>query len=500
MPQSAEATSSPARSTLHAYLGVLRRQWWLITLVTVIAVLAGALYTVAATPQYGASSKIVVGQGRALFGADVSGAVQPFTQTMTDLLQSDVVARRTIERRRLDLTPEQLLKRLSVTSNPDTSVLQVRYTDTDAERARTTLATIGEIFTALVDERQGTDQSPTTSTTTPGSTSRSEPVTATVFDPAHTLPGKVSPHTKRTIVLALLLGLIAGTLLAFLRDALSSGIRNQHEATDAFGTDVLAALPPGVLGTKPSQVPFLPSALAGQVGESVQLLAASLRFSAEQGARGGGVVVVTSARPEDGKSTVVAHLSTALARAGALVVAVEADVHRPTLHRLLEVDPGRAGLTDVLADTASVDDALVPVFLGDSAPVAVADGHDRVSTELAPPRGEEPRLELLPAGTPHPHPAELLSLGTTAQLVAELRDLGDYVIVDTPPVLLSGDSFPLLQLADRVIVVCREGHTTREEAQAVRGRLNSLGVRDVSVVLTNSSEAHHHGYGYSYGG
>lgn len=499
MPHPAEATS-PARSTLDAYLGVLRRQWWLTALVALIALLAGALYTLAATPQYGASMKIVVGQGRALFGADASGAVQPFTQTMTDLLQSDVVARQTIAQRHLAITPQTLLSRMSVTSNPDTSVLDVSYHDTDAARARATLGTVGRVFTSLVDARQGTATPP--SSTTPGQTV-SQPVTATVFDPAHTIPGKVSPHTKRTLVLALLLGLIAGIVLAFLRDALSGRIRSQQEARQAFDAEVLSALPPGVLGTRPSQVEYLPEPLGGQVKESVQLLAASLRFSGEQrDGREGGVVVVTSARPEDGKSTVVAHLGMALARAGAWVVAVEADVHRPALHRLLEVSPDRPGLTDVLAETSSMDDVLVPVLVSEPAPLALqADGDGAgVATELAPASGSQSRLELLLAGTPHPHPAELLSLGTTAELVSELREVGDYVVVDTPPVLLSGDAFPLLQVADRVIVVCREGHTTREEAQAVRARLNSLGVRDVAIVITNSSEAHHHSYGYSYAG
>jgi succinoglycan biosynthesis transport protein ExoP len=500
MPNSVE--TSPSRSTLHAYLGVLRRQWWLTALVALVAVLAGAIYTLAATPQYGASMKVVVGQGRALFGADVSGAVQPFTQTMTDLLQSDVVARQTIQRRHLTITPEQLLNRLSVTSNPDTSVLKLTYRDTDPKRAVATLGTVGDVFTNLVDARQGTSPQDAATTTTPNRTSATEPVTATVFDPAHALPGKVSPHTKRTLVLSLLLGLIAGTLLAFLRDALSGRLRNQQEAHQAFDAEVLSALPPGVLGTKPSQVPFLPAPLSGQVAESVQLLAASLRFSGDQrDGREGGVVVVTSARPEDGKSTVVAHLSAALARAGAWVVAVEADLHRPTLHRLLEVTADRPGLTDVLSEAASLDDVLVPVLVVESAPVAVsakAQSRAARSTELTAGSSSESRLELLPAGSGHPHPAELLSLGTTAELVAELREAGDYVVVDTPPVLLSGDSFPLLQVADRVIVVCREGHTTREEAQAVRSRLKSLGVRNIAVVVTNSSEAQHHSYGYAY--
>ncbi|HMJ34654.1 MAG TPA: Wzz/FepE/Etk N-terminal domain-containing protein [Baekduia sp.] len=478
-----------SRTTLQTYVRVLRRQWWVPAITTVVAMLAATAYTQTATPQYSASTKIVVGQSRALFGADASGAVQPFTQTMTDLLQSDVVARETIKERNLDITPQALLSRLKVTSNPDTSVLQVSFEDPDADRAAQTLSTIANTFVRLVDQQQAgrTDAAGATTTTPPNTSGSSAPVSATVFDPAHPDPDQVSPHVKRTLVLALLLGLVTGVLLAFLRDVLSGRIRSEEEAAEAFGATVLAPLPPAVLGTKPSQVAFLPKALAGQVAESVQLLAASLRFSGAS--KESGVIVVTSARPQDGKSTVVAHISAALARTGGWVVAVEADMYRPTLHRLLDIEPAGPGLTDVLSGDRRVEDILVDVPVGQLAGVgAGAGGADDHQT----------RLQLLPAGTPHPLPAELLSLGTTGELIAHLRSAADYVVVDTPPMLLSGDSFPLLQVADQVIVVCREGETSRDEAQSVRARLSSLGIKNYSVVLTNSSQAQQRAYGYSY--
>jgi receptor protein-tyrosine kinase len=511
----------PARATLQHYLQILRRQWWVTALVVTAALAAALIYVETATPQYKASMKIVVGQGQALFSADASGAVQPFTQTMTDLLQSDIVARRTIGLRRMDMTPQQLLDRLSVTSNPDTSVLQVSYQDPDRATARAVLTTLGNVFVTLVDEQQagrsaaaarlnsgGTSASSATpaSSTTPSSTTTndarraSEPVSATVFDPAHAVPGQASPHVKRTLALALVLGLVGGLLLAFLRDALSGRIRSEDEAEQAFGAPVLAPLPVGVLGTKPSQVAFLPAKLGERVGESVQLLAASLRFAPGQS---GGTVVVTSARPEDGKSSVVAHLATALARSGAWVVAVEADVHRPSLHRLLDVRAAGPGLTEVLRGDISAEDALLHVRVEQSAEALVSATPEpeapRGPTAAAATRDDRmvSRLGLLPAGVRDDNYIESLTLGTVGELVASLRELGDYVIVDTPPVLLSGDAFPLLQLADHVVVVCREDHTSRDEAKAVRARLESLGITRYSLVLTDSSEAQQRAYGYT---
>ena len=198
-------------------------------------------------------------------------------------------------------------------------MLVVSYTDTDGNRAKRILGTLSNVFVTLVDKQQGQAQAAVGATTAAPATTttdsnQSEPVSATVFDPAHTNPGKVSPHTKITLVLALILGLVVGTLLAFLRDVLSGRIRSEDEAAESFGGRVLAPLPPGVLGTKPSQVAFLPATLSSQVAESVQLMAAALRFGATDGQSR--VIVITSARPEDGKSTVAAHLSSALARTG----------------------------------------------------------------------------------------------------------------------------------------------------------------------------------------
>lgn len=482
--------TNPMQQTIAAYLRILRRQWWVPLVVTLVALLAATAYLIRATPEYSASMKIVVGQGRTLFGVDASGAFQPFTQTMIDLLRSDVVARQTIEQRRLNQTPQQLLEHLSVTTNPDTSVLQVRFVAHDRLDAARTLSALGSIFVERINQNLAGQGGTATA-------NRANAVSATVFDPAHADPDRVSPHVKRTLALALLLGLVAGVLIAFLRDALSRGIRGDREAAEAFGATVLAPLPVGVLGTKPNEVPFLPRKVRERVHESVQLLAASLRFSGD-GPSGGGTIVVTSARPEDGKTSVVAHLSTALSEAGSWVIAVEADLHKPMLHRMLEVDAGTIGLTNVLSGEASAEDAIVAApRVAIEARIPAAMGPETPSSALEDRAQHDAHLALLPAGDRHPRPAELLSLGSTGALLSHLRELAEWVVVDTPPVLLSGDTFPFLQQADHVIVVCRDGQTTRDEAHAVRTRMATLGIEDYYVVVTDSTEAGQRSYGYS---
>ena len=138
-------------SSVQRYATVVRRQWWVTVLVTVVAIIAAGVYVQRATPVYSASMKFVVGQGQTLFAPGLSVNVQPFTQTITDLLQSQVVARETISQLGLHTAPASLLNQLSITTRPDTSVINVTYNDTDRQRAVRVLSTLASIFTSTVN-------------------------------------------------------------------------------------------------------------------------------------------------------------------------------------------------------------------------------------------------------------------------------------------------------------------------------------------------------------
>ena len=491
MPEQTSAAQS-----LRGYLAVVRRQWWVILLVVTACCAAAAIFTARQDPVYEASTKIVVGQGRALFGPDVSFAVEPFTQTMTELLQSDVVADRVIRELDLDITSTQLLSDLEVTSKPDTSVLEVTYQDTDRRMAVRTLAEVAATFTELVD-RELAGQSTGDQGTGANAAPQPEPVSAVVFDPARLEPEQVAPRPLRTMAVAILVGLIAGLALAFLRDALASRIRNQDEAEAALGAPVVGALPRGGVGAKPIELELLSTKAAVRVRQAVDMMSATLRFSLK--GEDFSVVLVTSAMPEEGKTTVAANLSHGLAQAGRRVVAVEADTRRPALHAFLGAAPDEPGLLDVARGNASVNDVLLDVPL--HSPLLAgqeAENGGGVTAVQAPPTSSG-QLLLLPAGTRDGGAPPILSLGQTAAIIADLREVADCIVFDSAPVLLAGDAFPLAQLADRVLVVCRERASSRQQAERLRARLQSIGVEDFSVVLTESSAATEPGYGYGYG-
>ncbi len=495
---------------MQRYGRVLRRQWWVVLLVTVVAIGAAIAYVARAKPVYSASMKIVVGQGQTLFAPGLSVNVQPYTQTITDLLQSQVVAQQTINQLGLKMTPSQLLGKLGVSSSPDTAVLSVSYDDSSKRGAVTTLGALGSTFTTLVNDVLAKKAAT--------SSGQAQQVSVVVFDPAHADPGQVSPRVTRTLVIAAVLGLVAGILLAFLRDAISSKIRTEEEAEAAYEQHVVGALPRGMLRLPPAQVAALPRRRGARVSEAVKMMTARVCYTAglERG-----VVVVIGAQPEDGKTTVSAHLAVSLAESGAEVIAVEADLHRPALHSLFGVEAGHDGLREVVVAEEPINRALVSVAANGTAEAAPIDIPSVRRRRAVVPAGSDPetledsgsidelprgvsgaprragRLRFLAAGTGNDNPLNVLSLTNAASLIAQLRAMSDFVVVDTPPLLLSGDSYPLVQLADAVIVVCREQATKIDEARRVRTILKSLGVTKFSVVLSESASSGRESY-YAY--
>ncbi|HEY2258767.1 MAG TPA: Wzz/FepE/Etk N-terminal domain-containing protein, partial [Solirubrobacteraceae bacterium] len=476
---SATAPTVPESETLprsiRRYTSVLRRQWWVIALVTLIALVAAAFYVERATPVYSASSKVVVGQGQSLFNPALSVDATAVTSTISSLLQSNVVAETAIKQLGLNTTPTALLSNLGVSAQPAGAVIDVSYDDTDKARAVRVLRELGTVFTNLVN----TELASKTKST--GGVTPAQPVSAVVFDPAHPDPGQVSPHKARTLIIALVLGLVAGLVLAFLRDALSSTIKSEEDAEAAYGATSLGSLPRGALGLAITQVATLPRKTRIRVAEAFQMVAVRLRYTTSIQR---GVIVVAGARPEDGKTTLTAHIAAELAAAGNDVIAVEADLHRPALHRLFGVEPRQPGVNEISQGGGALTDSLINVetHVAEEATTRsrrpVLAGRRRSGTRQpdsgngAPdaeplPRVGGGRLRLLPAGLSQGS-ASAVSMASASSLVQRLRALTDYVVIDTPPLLLSGDAYPLIQLADTVVVACRRGATRHHEAHRAR--------------------------------
>jgi non-specific protein-tyrosine kinase len=193
------------------------------------------------------------------------------------------------------------------------------------------------------------------------------------------------------------------------------------------------------------------------ISEAYRALRTNLDFaSLDQSLK---TLAVTSAGVGEGKSTTLANLAVVSAQAGRRVIVVDADLRRPSLAKLFELD-NETGLTTMMMD----DGALA------SPPLQ--------ATEVE-------NLWVLPSGSLPPNPAEVIGSQRMEEAIASLAEIADQVIFDTPPVLAVTDAAVLATRVDGVLLVISAGKTRRESARNAVQRLEQVDARLVGTVLTN---------------
>jgi non-specific protein-tyrosine kinase len=193
-------------------------------------------------------------------------------------------------------------------------------------------------------------------------------------------------------------------------------------------------------------------------------------------------VLVTSAAPEEGKSTTLANLAVVMAQGGRKTILVDCDLRRPKQHDIFGV-PVAPGFSDWMLRT---DSASGPQSGEREAPRA-----SLAQTPFAPApetvAGGVDGLRLLPAGSPTAHPADLLTSPRIQALVAGLKSQADFVLFDAPPLLAVSDAALLGANLDGAVLVVSAGRTRRDHAQRAKELLEKIHVRLVGAVLTNAT-------------
>jgi capsular exopolysaccharide synthesis family protein len=291
------------------------------------------------------------------------------------------------------------------------------------------------------------------------------------------------------LAFVLLLGLSLGTGVSVLAEVTNRSVRRPEELHGMIGAAELGIIPRITAGAEAgalkqialnggqngnghlaaSEVVFNPSGGLSPEAEAFRLLRISLAFS--WGDRPC-TLVVTSAAPQEGKTLIAANLAATFARAGADVLLIDCDIHRPRLHRMFEVSRA-PGLMDLLR----VD------YGGLHYETA---RRSAMSQRLAAVRKTSiDRLSFLPCGADPQSTPELLEPANLRGLLLQLRTQYDVIVLDTPPVLVSADAATLAASADGVILVVRAGQTDRGAAELARQRVSSAGGRVFGAVLND---------------
>jgi len=304
-----------------------------------------------------------------------------------------------------------------------------------------------------------------------------------IIDAARVPTSPSEPNIPRNLSFALVLGLISGVGLAFVVESLDNTVRTPEQAQALSGLPALGMIP---LGSKSGNYGAAGKRLAltasrevvemvtqvrpqSQMAESYRALRTSLLLS-NLGAPPK-VIMVTSARPQEGKTTTSINTAIVLAQKGVRILLVDADLRRPSIHKTLGMGP-RSGLSNVLTGSATLQQTIA------------------VSPIL-------PNLFIMPAGTPPPNPAELLASSNMRDLLAELRQQFDHIVIDTPPTLSVTDAVVLSPRADATILVIRSGHTTKQALCRSRDILMQVNAH-VAGVLLNAVDLTSPDYYYYY--
>lgn len=294
-----------------------------------------------------------------------------------------------------------------------------------------------------------------------------------VVDPATPPVGPVKPRKARIIAASLVFGVFLGIGLAFLRERLDDSFHTGEEVEERLQLPLLGILPLNRRARRRRTAERLVrDERHSPFAEAVNHIRTAILFAGLEDVPQ--VVLVTSATSGEGKSTLVANLSTSFAQIGTTLL-VEADLRKPRLSQLWGLE-GRAGLTELLAGKCSQEDAIVR-------------------------DPDEKNLFLLPAGFRVANPLEYLSSNRFRELLVELRSEYRYIVIDATPLLPVSDSIVLGHLADANVLLVRAEHTGRRMVQDALRRLRQAHIRPLGVVLAQADlkrMAYYGGHYYHY--
>ena len=402
------------------------QEHWRIVVVAVLAglVLAvGALFAVPKTYAAGVDA-FVLPTGAA---ADASAAYQggllseQRVKSYVQLIQGGRVSELVISRLGLSMSPDDLTKKISVTTQTDTVILTISVADSSPQQALLIANTAADAFRTLVSELE---QPP--DARFPAATS------VKIVAPARLADGPVAPSRLLYVLIGGTLGLLAGVVLALRRDARGRPVRSSDQLREILEVPAFGL----VLEQERAGNPLAALDRGSPDAEALRQVRTGLQFADVDHPQK--VVVITSAREGEGKTTTACNIAVVLAAAGHSVLLVDADLRQHGASTLLEIEES-VGLSTVLMGRIPIEEA--------------------VQTHAA-------GFDVLASGPLPPNPSELAASESMAQALRRMRERYEYVIVDSAPLLPVTDTASLVGIADGTVLVARYGTTRDSDLRA----------------------------------
>lgn len=201
------------------------------------------------------------------------------------------------------------------------------------------------------------------------------------------------------------------------------------------------------------------------IDEQIKILRTNLTFNIDE--KENTIYMISSSRQGEGKTFVSKQLAQSLADTEYKVLIIDADMRRPKMHKRFRFN-NKHGLSNVISNQVTFEDAFV---------------YD-----------EETNLDVLTAGTVPPNPSELLDSKNFIDFLDHIKNIYDYIIIDTPPILPVTDALVIGKLVDKTILVINSKSTPKDVAVEAKERLYNLNIPIFGVVLNQVNKSKSNGY------
>jgi tyrosine-protein kinase len=499
-------------SLLRHYVGVFRRRKWVIVLAVLAAPITALAVALQQQPRYSASSEVLLSeqnlaQGLAGLPA-VSQLPDRIATTQAGLARLPAVADRVLRAvPSSGMTLSEFLSSSSVTTQSNSDLLEFSVRASDPTVSVRLARAYAEQYTLYwrslntqalhaargqidrqIHELGAAGRSPAAllatleehkqQLQTLEALAAANAVVVRSPESAH----RVSPRPVRAGALALGLGIVLGIGCVLLLEEFDPRIRSVETITDRVGLPLLGRIPkPPRPVTGPQDLVTLEGGPASDT-EPLRMLQAKLQLVIESSPVR--TIAVTSALDREGKSTTVAKLAIAFARAGGRVALCDLDGRKPVLDRFFGL-VGRPGLVDVVDGSVSLERTLAPikVDLGNQSEPSGLDGSP---------------LLVLPFGRPLQDGAEFVVSGGVSDVLAAVSARVQLVLIDAPPILQSADAFALTTHVDGVLVIVNAKLARRDVLDELARVLETIPAKKLGLVVTGVSKDDVYGYAYAH--
>lgn len=432
---------------------------------TLTSLITSIFLTSSATRVYQSDAQLFVSTPATSIDISALATGSSFSQqrvkSYAQIINSPMTLKPVISKLKLGLTPEKLSSQISAVAPLDTVLITLSVKAENPDLAAKIANAVAEEFGKVAENLEM------------NSLITGAPVKVSIVRYATPILNPISPNRKINYLVGILIGIFIGFCIAGLRKILDSTVKNSD---DLFGIPLLAAIGFDETAEEKPLITKLNRYAART--EAFRTLRTNLKYIIPS--IPAKVISITSALPNEGKSTSAINLAISFAQGGQSTVLIEGDMRRPKVGTYLEFSTqSNLGLSQILSGRRTINQQLINENI-----------HEY----------EGSTLKVIHSGKVPPNPAELLGNERFNLLISQLRKKFDYVIIDCPPLLPVADAAIISSQVDGVVIIVHAGSTRKHELLGARAAVESVGAKILGVVLNKIPEkTRGYKYGYAYG-